>query len=150
MLDREDRTIEGKWSEDLKTAGRIRISAAAIVKTGTIIGQDIVLEGTVEGGQIRAMRRLEIGAEAVFSEKAIRAVDLAIAPGATVRFKKPANYREVEVGGTLRADLAASGVVTIHPLGLLEGKFSGSHLVVEEGGGLKAEVELGPDRCGYR
>ncbi len=142
ILDLEDRTIEGKWSEDLKTAGRIRIGPAAIIQHGKIIGQDVVLDGTVEGGSVRAMRRLEIGSQAVFGERSIRAVDLTIGPEAKVRFKKPAHYREVEIHGSLRADLTASGQVRIYPLGLLEGKFSGGHLVIEEGGGLKAEVEL--------
>ncbi len=148
ILNLEDQVIEGKWNQDLKTAGRIRIGPTAIIQKGTIIGQDIALEGTVEGGTIRAMRRLEIGPEAVFPEKAISACDLTIAPGATVRFKKPARYREVKIGGRLRADLTASGVVTIHPLGLLEGTFSGNHLVVEEGGGLKAKVAVGETGIG--
>ena len=76
MLDLTDHVIGGKWSETLKTAGRIHIKPDGIVQAGELVAQDIVLEGAVEGGTLRALRRLEIAAGAMFSERALVAVDL--------------------------------------------------------------------------
>ena len=91
-----------------------------------------------------ALRVMELGAGAIFSEKAVSAPDLRIAPGADFKFKQEIKYRNVEISGLLRARLTATGVVTVKPGGLLEGEVSTEHLVVEDGGGLKAKVKIGP------
>jgi len=102
------------------------------------------VEGIIEGGRARALRTLELGAGAIFSEKAVSGPDLRIATGADFKFKQEAKYRNVEVSGTLHARLEATGVVTVKPGGLLEGDIQTEHLVVEDGGGLKAQLHIGP------
>ena len=46
--------------------------------------------------------------------------------------------------GALRAKLESTGVITVKPGGLLEGQIQAQHLIVEEGGGLKAQLRIGP------
>lgn len=144
MLDMTDHTIERECSESLRTTGTIRLAAGAVLKGGDLIANDVVLEGIVEAGRIRAMRRLEIGEGAIFSEKAVSAMDLKIASGATLTLKQEARYRDVEVAGTLNARVHASGTVTIKPTGLLAGEVHTEHLVVEDGGGLNATLHIAP------
>ena len=144
MLDLTDHVIAGPWSEPVRTAGRIHVKPEGIVQAGELVAQEILLEGALEGGSLRAMRRLEIAAGAMFSERAIQATDLRIGPGAAVTFKQPAEYRDVEIAGNLQAQLRTTGVVTILPGGLLEGELTGPHLVVTDGGGLRAAVRIEP------
>jgi hypothetical protein len=59
-----------------------------------------------------------------------------------IAFLEPAEYRDVEIACTLRANLHATGVVTIRIGGLLEGELHGGHLVVEDGGGLRGVLEI--------
>lgn len=141
-LDLTDHTIAGERSETLKTAGTIRLAPTGILKAGELVGNDVVLEGSVEGGTVRAMRTLELGQNAIFSEKAVRAPNLKIAQGAFITFNQVARYRDVEVLGTLKASLRACGVITIRAGGLLMGDVHAQHLVVEDGGGLKATLEI--------
>ena len=144
LLDFGDHTIETEWVETIKTAGTIRLTPTGVLKSGDLIGADVIIEGIIEGGRARATRTLELGAGAIFSEKAVSAPDLRIGPGADFRFKLEAKYRNVEIFGTLHAKLESTGLITVRPGGLLEGEVQAQHLVVEEGGGLQANLRIAP------
>src|SRR5712671_4448023 len=98
-LDLSDHTIENRWTGTLKTAGSVRVNADGIVEAGSIIANDFILEGKVEAGLVRAMRKFELHAGARFSEHNIKSADLVIAPTATIAFLETAAYRDVEVLG---------------------------------------------------
>jgi cytoskeletal protein CcmA (bactofilin family) len=144
LLDLTDHTIDTEWVETVKTAGTIRLAPTGVLKSGDLIGADVVLEGIIEGGRARALRTLELGAGAIFSERAVSAPDLRIAAGAEFKFKQQAKFHNVELLGALCARLEATGVITVRPGGLLEGEVQTAHLVVEDGGGLKATLQIGP------
>jgi cytoskeletal protein CcmA (bactofilin family) len=142
-LDLSDHTIENRWSGALKTAGAVRVSAEGIVEAGSIMCNDFILEGKVEAGLVKAMRKLELRPGARFSEHNLEAADLLIAAGASIALIEPAEYRDVEIAGSLRANLHATGVVTVRAGGCLEGEVRSRHLVVEDGGGLRGMVTVG-------
>ncbi len=144
LLDFKDHLIDSEWVETIKTAGTIRLTATGVLKSGDLIGADVIIEGIIEGGRARALRTIELGAGAIFSEKAVSAPDLRIAPGAEFKFKQEARYRNVEIFGTLHAKLESTGIITVRPGGLLAGEVQARHLVVEDGGGLKATLRIGP------
>ena len=142
LLDFKDYLIDSEWVETIKTAGTIRLAATGVLKSGDLIGAEVIIEGIIEGGRARALRTIELGAGAIFSEKAVSAPDLRIAPGAEFKFKQEARYRNVEIFGTLHAKLESTGIIIVKPGGLLEGEVHAQHLVVEEGGGLKAMLRI--------
>jgi len=144
LLDLSDHVIDTEWVDTIKTAGTIRLTPTGVLKNGDLIGADVILEGIIEGGRARALRTLELGAGAIFSEKAVSGPDLRIAPGADFKFKHDAKYRNVDVLGTFRGRLVATGLITVKPGGLLEGEIQTEHLVVEDGGGLNADLHIGP------
>ena len=121
-----------------------KLTPTGVLKNGNLIGSEVILEGIVEGGWVRALRVIELGAGAIFSEKAVSAPDLRIAAGAEFKFKQEIKYRNVEISGAVRAKLTAMGVVTVKPGGLLEGEIQGRASVVEDGGGLKAKAHIAP------
>ena len=141
-LDLTDHVIDGKWNKSFKTCGTVHLAAKGVLQSGEIVANDFILEGTIEAGTVRAMRKLELRPGARFSETNVSAPDLVIAPGATIAFIAPAEFRDVEIAGTLRANLHATGIVTVKAAGLLQGEFHGEHLIVEEGGGLLAAVQI--------
>jgi cytoskeletal protein CcmA (bactofilin family) len=143
ILDLTDHVIDGRWAAPFKTAGVIHLTVTGILQSGDLVANDFVLEGTIEAGTVRALRKLEIRPGARFSEQNIQAPELVIAPAATIAFIDPAEFRDVEIFGALRANLSASGVVTIHPGGSFEGQLQSAHLIVEDGGGLIAELRIG-------
>jgi cytoskeletal protein CcmA (bactofilin family) len=145
ILDLTDHTIAKKWNGPLKTAGSIHIAADGTVETGDLVANDVILEGAIEAGIVRAMRKLELRPGARFSEHNLKAPDLLIAAGATIAFIEPAEFGNVDVFGTLRANLHAGGTVTVRACGFLQGAVRGKHLVVEEGGGLQTDVQIEPD-----
>ena len=144
LLDLTDHTIETEWEETIKTAGTVRLAPTGVLKAGNLVGADVIVEGIIEGGRARALRLLVLGAGAIFSEKAVSGPDLRIAPGAKFKFKHEATYHNVEILGTLNATLDATGVVMVKAGGLLEGNVRAGHLIVEDGGGLKAALHIAP------
>lgn len=141
-LDFIDYTIESEWTDTLKTEGAIRIAPLGVLKGGQLVATDVIIEGRSDQGTIRAFRCVELGAGAVFDEKKITTQDLKIAAGATITLQGPARYRDIEIAGTLVADLQAKGTITIRAGGLLRGTLTGSHLVVDEGGGIVGPVRI--------
>lgn len=139
-----DHTIETEWTEPLKTAGVITIGPSGIVKDGEMIATDIIIEGRVEGGVLNASRFLEIRPGAGVREESLKSRDLRIAPGAELKLLSATEYRNVEIGGSLNADLKASGFVCVRSGGFFKGNLQGARLQVEEGGGLSGRFSIQP------
>ena len=47
---------DGEWEDDVETAGDITITPEAVVKAGTLVGNNITLAGAMAGGSLRATR----------------------------------------------------------------------------------------------
>ncbi len=69
LLDFKDYLIDSEWVETIKTAGTIRLTTTGVLKSGDLIGADVIIEGIIEGGRARALRILELGAGAIFLGK---------------------------------------------------------------------------------
>lgn len=141
-LDQADYTIEVECREPVRTTGNIRLAATGVLLGGALVGRDVALAGRIEGGTVKACRRLELEAGVVADPDLLASMDLKIGEGLEWRMKGKKLYRHVEVAGTLEAHLAASGVVTVRAGGHLKGRVHGAHLVVEDGAGLSADVEI--------
>jgi cytoskeletal protein CcmA (bactofilin family) len=144
VLDLTDHIVDQRWSGTLKTGGAVRILPNGVVEGGTLIAHDLVLEGVIEAGQVRVLRRLEVRRSGRFAEASVQATDLLIAPGAVVQLRQPAAYRDVEVHGALHAALTATGAVVLRATAVFTGQLRAAHLTVEEGAGLCAEVCVAP------
>lgn len=144
MLEIKDYTIDGDWSETIKTAGKIHITADGVLKVGELMATDIILDGSVEDGKLRAYRWLELGAGATMPSKGVKCTNLRVGEGASIKLPRKAKYRDVEILGALKGKFSVSGTLTITSTGSLEGSVAGEHLVVEEGGGLLADVTIQP------
>jgi cytoskeletal protein CcmA (bactofilin family) len=144
ILEWKDYLIQGEWSEPVKTAGTIRVGPQGVLKAGPVIATDILIEGRLEGGDLEAFRWLEIGPGAVYDPLHMKALSLRVAAGVEMKLKGKAGFRDVDILGRLDARLQATGLVTVRAGGLLTGELEGSHLAVEEGGGLRARLKIVP------
>lgn len=142
-LDQADYTIESECTESVRTTGNIRLAAGAVLKSGALVARDIVLAGKVEGGTVKAHRRLTIEAGASFDPDLLSAQELSVEAGATFEFSGKRNFRSLEIGGEVEGDVVVSGLIHVRAGGHLKGRVQGAHLRVEEGGGLTADVEIG-------
>ena len=53
-----------------------------------------------------------------------------------------AEYRDVEIAGTLHRNLRATTVLTVKASAQFQGEIHGGHLIIEEGGGLNAVLNV--------
>ncbi|HMP75610.1 MAG TPA: polymer-forming cytoskeletal protein [Kiritimatiellia bacterium] len=142
-LDQADYTIDAESRAALRTTGNIRLTAGAVHIAGGLQARDIHIAGRIEGGSVKAHRRLTIEAGAQSDPDLLSAQDLAISPGAAIRFRGKREFRSLDVAGELEGDFSVSGLITIRAGGHLKGRIQGLHLAVEDGGGLTAELEIG-------
>lgn len=142
FLDATDVVVDAEWQSDVRTIGTFTVHRTGVVRKASIVATDIVLAGDVRDATLRAMRRLEIRPGATFDLAQIAMRDILVHEGAELAPPNRLACRNVEVAGTLRARLDATGQVTIRPGGVLIGEVCGAHLVVEEGGGLRARVSI--------
>ena len=144
ILEKKDYVVEGESTADFTTTGNIKVGPAAVLKGGTLTARDVILAGRMEGGRIKAFRRIELEPGSSWVQEDITAADLRVAPGATVEWKGKVLFRNVDVMGELHVDLACSGLLSVFPGGHFRGKLQGAHLMVEEGGGLNGEFRVEP------
>lgn len=146
VLNQADYTIDDRHDVSIVTAGTVRITPQGTWAGGTLTARDVILEGTHEGGSIKACHRLEIAPGAVFNLAGLEAEDLLVQDGAEIRTEGPVAFRNVILKGIMDAELEASGLVSIHAGGHFKGKLVAGHLNMEDGGGLTAEVRLEPHK----
>lgn len=144
ILEKKDYVVEGESTADFTTTGNIKVGPTAVLKGGTLTARDVILAGRMEGGRIKAFRRIELEPGSSWVQEDITAADLRVAPGATVEWKGKVLFRNVDVMGELHVDLACSGLLSVFPGGHFRGKLQGAHLMVEEGGGLNGEFRVEP------
>ena len=144
ILEKKDFEVDGESTADITTTGNIRVGPQAVLKGGSLIGRDVILAGRMEGGHIKAFRRVELEPGSAWVQEQIVATDLRVAAGATVEWKGKVLFRNVDVYGELKVDLACSGLLSVFPGGHFRGKLQGAHLMVEEGGGLNGEFRVEP------
>ncbi len=144
LLDTGDHVVDSVWTEDLKTVGTIRIVEGGAIQGGVIIANDVVLAGgTISGGRVNAVKCLVLEHHNPFSRDFVTARDLRIAEGVSVATETELTYREVELAGRLSASLKAVERLIIRETGCLVGKVQTPSLVVEDGAGLLAEIDVG-------
>lgn len=144
-IDLSDHVIDKSWSRDLKTAGTIQIKPAGVIQGAVIMGGTIIVEGGVEeGATLEASQKLSLRATAQVHEGQFKARDLHIGAGFSLKMARKALFHNVEVEGTLEADLESSGLVHIKASGDMRGVVRTERLIVEEGGGLTARLFVWP------
>lgn len=136
--------IDGAWSGEIKTAGTVHVKRGGHITGGTIRTTHMILEGDIgEEAVVQVFRRLEIRDASKYREDCIEARDLVIGEGAAM-IQPAMSFHDVEVSGTLRTSLTASGAVTVRKGGALEGDVVCSSIGVEDGGVLLASVRVEP------
>ncbi|MFO7870099.1 MAG: polymer-forming cytoskeletal protein [Kiritimatiellia bacterium] len=144
-LEMTSHTVEGRSISTLKTIGTVEIKPDAVLDKAEITAGEILLAGNAEEGILRAFRCLELRTGAKFDVSKTNVRDLRIAAGAAVSVRKKLNCRNLTVNGRVSARITVNGIAVIKPGGLLKGEIKTSHLIVEEGGGLKAKMVVKPE-----
>lgn len=142
-LDLAGYTVDSECREVLKTLGRLVVTPRGSINSTQSVAQDIELAGRVINSAMEAYGLLVIQPGAYFRRSDIVSQDLRIDAGAAVNFRSPAVYRNVEIAGSFRGPLYATGTILIRSTGSFSGILAGEHLVVEDGAALQAEVNIG-------
>lgn len=144
ILEQKDFVVEGESSADFTTTGTIRLAEGAVLRGGALTARDVVVAGRMDGGSIKAFRRVEVLPGGVLVQERVVATDLKIAAGVALKLKGKVLFRNVELEGELNVNVACSGVLTVRSGGHFRGKIQGAHLIVEEGGGLNGDIRIEP------
>ncbi|MBU4459760.1 MAG: polymer-forming cytoskeletal protein [Verrucomicrobia bacterium] len=144
-IDIVDYTIDVDFAGTLTTAGRVRLTQGCVMRSGEIRAAMVDLESRVEGGRIVAWHRLNLRVGAVCTSGQVEFRDLRLDAGADFASSEPLTCRGLDVAGDLRGSFTVSGSVIVRTGGIVHGVVRCGHLAVEEGGGLDADIHVGPD-----
>ena len=145
ILEAGEQVIDSEWTGVVKTIGVVKIAGTGVFRDGRIAASNVVLAGRIAGGKVFVSGRFEVCPGGTFKPEAVDARNVVIGGGAVVEIGEELLLKNVEVYGELRASINASGIVTIKSGGLLRGRLTGHHLVVEDGGGLNAAIAVTPE-----
>jgi cytoskeletal protein CcmA (bactofilin family) len=144
-LDLAGYTIDSDCSDNLKTLGTIRITPRATITSARMLATEIDLAGKVVTSNLQAFGQLILHGGAEFMRKDVTSADLRLEAGGELALGGFAVYRNVDVAGVFRANLYATGRITIRSTGAVFGKVCGGHLVVEDGAALVGDIRINPD-----
>jgi len=136
---------EGDWKDDLEVGGTVIVPTNATLAGGKITANDIVLQGKMNGGEVRACRRLTMGADAKPDWVRLKTLDLELGAGVNLTPGKPIEGRHLNLHGKFSGNAILTGTLTVHADGDFSGKLRAAGLQVEEGGGLRAQLDVKPE-----
>ncbi len=136
---------EGEWSGEIETGGNVVVPAGTLLKGGRIVANDIRLEGKMQGVEMRACRRLHVMSTAAVDWVRVSMRDLELGPGLRLMPGRPLEMRHLILHGSFCGNLRLAGSLTIHATGDFSGEVRAAGLHVEEGGGLRASLDINPD-----
>lgn len=138
------RIPEGEWHEDLEVGGTVIVPDGAVLKGGSVTANDIVLQGKMAGTELRACRLMTIGSNAQPDWVRLRALDLELGKGVNLTPGKPVEGRHLLLHGAFCGTARLTGTLTVHADGDFSGELRAAGLRVEEGGGLRARLDVNP------
>ncbi len=136
---------EGEWSEELETGGSVTIPAGLRCTGGKIVANDVILEGKMDGVEIRACRRLLLKEGGEVDWVRLECRDMEIAAGLQVTPGRPWEGRHLILEGKYSGRVDLKGSLQIRPGGEFSGEVKAAGLQVDEGGGLNASLDINPD-----
>jgi len=143
-LETGDKHIDGAWSGNLKTVGRVYINSGATVTSSSIVAMDIRVAGICRNTRLEPTRHIELDTGAQVDIDKLSGQRLVIIEDAKLTFDEPLRCRSLEIRGELQADARPSEGGEIHPGGMFRGTLHAPRLIVHEGAGLKAHLHIAP------
>ncbi len=144
QLETGDHTIEGDWTRDILTVGRVHIKNGAKVLGASIIATDIVIGGDCSEANLKPTRQIELETGAVVAQGVLNNHKIIIRVGSRLVLDNPLRCSDLDVYGDLQTKALPTGKVTVHSGGMFRGELTAHHLIVHEGGGLSAKLRIGP------
>ena len=134
-----------EWEGDVEVGGTVIIPKGAVLKGGTITANDIVLQGEMAGVELKACRRLTIGPTAKPDWVRMTNLDLEIGVDVDLTPGKPVMARHLVLHGKFTGSAILDGTLFVHADGDYSGHLKAAGLSVEEGGGLRATLDVNPE-----
>ncbi len=145
-LETSDHNIDGMWKEDIRTVGRVHVLQGATVQGATLVATDIVIAGDCTQANLQPTRRIELNTGARVRPDVLDKHQVHVVVGARLMLDAPLRCNTLDIYGELQATAEPTGMVTIHPGGMFRGTLKAEHLVVHDGGGLSASLQIAPAR----
>lgn len=135
-------SVSSPVPRSVKTIGTTTISGSTDLKTAAVITRDMVLSAAISGGSVIVRNRLFLDEGATFDPNSLKALDITVKPAADIKIHGELSCRNILIEGIIDADLKITGTATVTQGGWLKGTITGEHLILKEGGGLSAQIDL--------
>ena len=126
----------------IQTIGSVHIlPGAELEEKSNIVARKIVVAGDIEKALVNCTGTIELCNGAKLDVRKITFKDVLVREDCRISVTRKLECQNIDVKGDIKGNIKVSGRVTIHSGGMLQGKITTPHLIVHDGGGLKAAVK---------
>jgi cytoskeletal protein CcmA (bactofilin family) len=148
-LDVKDYIINGDKTKDIATVGIVEINTNGALKDSSIKANQIVIKGKLINSTAFANVSVELFGGATFDIDKIETNNLIIGEGNSIlSLKEKLKHKNIEIRGKMKANIESSGTVKITSTGFFIGSIKAKTLIIEDGAGLLADLEIGKTKTG--
>lgn len=141
-LETGDKAVLGQWDENVSTISNVDIAADSVLGNVKVTGNTITLAGDARKATLKATSQIEVITGAQLDVTRVETHKLKIPAGSSIEINQTVDCVELEIGGELKANVIAKSRVNILEGGVLDGKVKSPALIVQDGGGLRADVDV--------
>jgi len=138
---------DGDWEDEIEVGGTVIISKGARLKGGKITANDVVLQGHMDGVEVRACHKLTIGVHAKPDWVRLKTLDLEVGAEVNLTPGKQIEGRHLHLHGKFSGNAKLDGTLYIYADGDFSGQLYSAGLQIEEGGGFRAQLDVNPDHA---
>lgn len=143
-LDVKDYIINSEKEKDIATVGSVEINTNGCIKNSSVKANRVIIKGKLKNTSVFANVNVEIFDGAEFDIDKIDTNNLIIGEGNSIlSLKKTLKHKSIEIRGKMKGNIQNNGVVRITSTGFFIGTIKTATLIVEDGAGLFADLEIG-------
>ena len=140
-IDLRDYRITTSFSRSIRTRGDVYLSNKGDLSSTSVVCQSAVIEGKLRGN-LQAEEKVTINFVGKIPGR-LGAKHIVVERKSEVQCFRRVTVDTIEIHGRLSAEIVATGAVSIHKTGTLEGSVTAKSIAIEKGGLFSGQLAIG-------
>ena len=140
-IDLRDYKITTSFSRTIRTRGDIHLTAKGDLSSTSVICNAAIIEGKLRGN-LQCEESMTINFVGKIPGR-LGAQHITVEKKSEIQCFRRVNVANIDIKGRMSAEIVASGAVTIHKTGTLEGNVTAKSIAIEKGGMFSGQLVIG-------
>jgi cytoskeletal protein CcmA (bactofilin family)/DNA-directed RNA polymerase subunit RPC12/RpoP len=140
-IDLRDYKIVTSFSRSIRTRGDVFLSSKGDLSSTSVVCRSALIEGKLRGN-LQCDETITINFAGKIPGR-LAAKQITVEKKSDVQCFRRVTVNTIEIKGTMSAEIVATGAVTIHKTGTLEGSVTAKSIAIEKGGLFSGQLAIG-------